>query len=121
MIHENKAMAIAALTPPPSIEDAAARITEYTSSEPATGLIGLKFTDVYQFSSALRQASWKVLEEKIVMGSELASTYLFKVQQANIVDGTLQLRILVNQFRNGNADVINCAVVVENDVEEYWK
>lgn len=115
MINENKAMALGALTAPASEEDAVARLAEYTASEPTTGMIGLKFASVYQFTHALRETGWKILEEKSILSSDMAETISIKAKQV------VTLRILVNQFRNGSADVINTAEVDGLIDEDIWK
>lgn len=79
MMPENKSPAIAALNIPLSVEDAAARIAEYTSTEYSSGcmsgLIGLVFYDINQFASAMQETGWNI-DYKPFMKSDPVVTFV---------------------------------------------
>jgi hypothetical protein len=107
-IPENLSPAIGALTVPPTIEDATARIVEFTIEHPITGLIGLLFAGTDQFKQAMLECGWTLDEIEPFMSSKTATTYLGVAKRK----GKL-MRFLLHSYRHDDGDqnvrVINCA------------
>jgi len=109
MIPENYSPAIAALNVPLSVEDAAARIAEYTSSEERniSGLIGLSFHSIEQFSGAMKECGWDV-ELPEYMKSESAITWIgIGVTHVGVKRKERYMRIILHSF-GSQVQVMNC-------------
>ena len=109
MIPENYSPAIAALNVPLSIEDAAARIADYTSSEERniSGLIGLCFHDIEQFSKAMKECGWDV-ELPEYMKSESAITWIGTgVTHVGVKRKERYVKIILHSF-GSQVQVMNC-------------
>ena len=117
-ITENKAMAIGALVIPASSEDAAARVSEYMTDYPETGLIGLVFASMEQLERALEENKWEIEQRIILAKSDLARTFRIDIKD-NVPKKCLKLALIVNEM--GTAQVLNAQVRTEPEspLEEY--
>jgi hypothetical protein len=110
-IPDNFSPALGSLTIPLSAGDAAARITEYTIEHPVTGLIGLAFSGVNQFQSAMIECGWTLGDIDPFMSSKTATTLLGTAKRKGKI-----IRFLLHSFGEQNAQnvqVINCAELAE--------
>ena len=92
MIIENEAPARSSEVPPPTLQDAVGRVTEYAVVKPPTGLINMVFVNLIQLETAMHECGF-VTEIRPLMENDLAQTY----------HGTIELRntrynILLHSF-----------------------
>jgi len=114
MIPENYSPAIAALNIPLSVEDAAARISDYTAAEERniSGLIGLCFYDLDQFLKGMKECGWDV-ELPEYMKSQSAITWIgMGVAHVGIKRQERYMKLILHSF-GSHVQVINC--IPEND------
>jgi len=115
-------MAIGALVVPASVEDAAARCSEYMGDHPETGLIGLIFSSVEQLERALIENKWEIEQRLTLARSDIARTFRIdiRIKKGSEYDTDYDLSLIVNEMEMGTAQVLNVQVrTPESPLEEY--
>jgi hypothetical protein len=114
MITDDIMPATAYLYPPASVDEASARISNFSSAGQGTfyGLIGLVFESVDQFRMAMVELGWNIRAE-IVMDSGRVKTWK---ATALGQDGT-EYRFLLNEAPR-RMDVLNCKLMKIGDMAD---
>jgi hypothetical protein len=108
VIPENMSPGIVTKSPPMHVDDAAARICEYTRNG-LEGLISLVFANIEQLHLALTEAGYRnVYDELRIGGQSMKSTNAVTYQMIAVgIDGA-EWTLIVNSTGNSPVEVTNC-------------
>jgi hypothetical protein len=112
MIQENKSPALGGLVAPTNDAAACARVTEYTINY-LDGLIGLRFANLNQFQTAMRDGGWHFDEAKPYMQTDSATTYILNAKRRE-----QQIKLILNEFYGGDLQVMNALMSSGTDLDE---